>query len=63
MVREQRTLRGDKIDSSTNGFGKTGQTHVEQWNGTSILQNPHTQKNHSKCIKDSNMKSEATKVL
>ena len=42
MTKETRIYNGEKTVSSTNGIGKTEQSHVKEWNWTTILH--HTQK-------------------
>ena len=32
MTKEQRTYNGERIVSSVNGVGKTGQSHAKEWN-------------------------------
>ena len=49
-TKEPRMYNGERIVSSINGTGKTGQPHAKEWNWTSILH--HTQKSTQTGLKN-----------
>ena len=62
MTREPIILNGEKVVSSKNGVGKTGQPHVKEWNWTPIFH--YLEKlTWSGLNKDLHVQPETTKLL